>query len=124
MLYDVNFDDVDLTVRLKAVAGDLDRGGGLVWRAKDKNNYYIARYNPLENNFRVYKVENGQRTQFQSADTPGDTEWHTLNVTMAGTRIMCYLDGKPYLQVDDSTFPGLARSASGPKPMPKPILMI
>ena len=67
-----HFKDFDLSVRLKAVAGELDQGGGVVWRAKDKNNYYIARYNPLEDNFRVYKVEGGKRTQFASAKTPGD----------------------------------------------------
>src|SRR5579872_2825738 len=31
--------DVQLSVKFKAVAGMLDQGGGLVWRAKDKNNY-------------------------------------------------------------------------------------
>ncbi len=99
------YKDLDLSVRLKAVAGELDRGGGLVWRAKDKDNYYIARYNPLEDNFRVYKVEAGKRTQFQSAKVPGDTKWHTLRVTMSGTKITCYLDGKKLLEADDSTFP-------------------
>jgi hypothetical protein len=99
------FKDVDITVRLKAVAGELDRGGGLVWRARDKDNYYIARYNPLEDNFRVYKVEAGKRTQFQSAKVPGDTKWHTLRVTMSGTRITCYLDGTKQLEADDPTFP-------------------
>ncbi len=96
--------DVDIRVRLKAVAGELDRGGGLVWRAKDKDNYYIARYNPLEDNFRVYKVQAGKRTQFQSARTLGDTKWHTLRVTMTGTKIACYLDGMKYLEADDATF--------------------
>jgi hypothetical protein len=96
--------DLDLSVRLKAVAGDLDRGGGLVWRAKDKANYYIARYNPLEDNFRVYKVQDGKRTQFQSASIPGDTNWHTLRVTMTGARITCYFDGTKRLEAEDSTF--------------------
>src|SRR5271165_2457821 len=63
-----SYKDLDLSVRLKAVAGKNDQGGGLVWRAKDAKNYYIARYNPLEDNFRVYKVVDGKRTIFQSAD--------------------------------------------------------
>ena len=100
-----HFTDVDFSVRLKAVAGELDQGGGVVWRAKDKNNYYIARYNPLEDNFRVYKVEAGKRTQFASAKVPGDKKWHTLRVTMVGARITCYLDGTKYLEAEDSTFP-------------------
>lgn len=100
-----NYKNIDMSVRLKAVAGKLDQGGGLVWRAKDKDNYYIARYNPLEDNFRVYKVEKGKRTMFQSAKTPGDNAWHSLRVTMAGTKITCFLDGKKHLEADDSAFP-------------------
>ncbi len=97
--------DVDLRVRLKAVSGVNDQGGGLVWRARDAQNYYIARYNPLEDNFRVYKVENGERTLFKDAKVPGDKAWHTLRVTMKGSKIACYLDGKLYLEADDATFP-------------------
>jgi hypothetical protein len=95
---DTSFQDLDLSVRLKAVAGEVDRGGGLVWRAKDAKNYYIARYNPLEDNFRVYKVEGGKRTQFASVKVPGDTDWHTLRVVMRGDRIRCTLDGGHALQ--------------------------
>lgn len=104
-----SYKDLDLSVRLKAVAGKNDRGGGLVWRAKDAKNYYIARYNPLEDNFRVYKVEAGKRTMFADAKVPGDTAWHTLRVTMSGPKIACYLDGKKYLDADDSTFPDAGR---------------
>ncbi len=106
---DTNYQDVDLSVKLKAVAGEVDRGGGLVWRAKDAKDYYIARYNPLEDNFRVYKVEGGKRTQFQDAKVPGDAAWHTLRVTMVGDRIRCMLDGKPLLDVADRTFPAAGK---------------
>lgn len=100
-----SYQDLDLSVRLRAVAGELDRGGGLVWRARDARNYYVARYNPLEDNVRVYKVEAGKRTQFRSADVPGDTKWHTLRVTMTGPKIVCWLDGTRYLEAEDTTFP-------------------
>jgi hypothetical protein len=101
-----SYQDLDLSVRLRAVAGELDRGGGLVWRARDRRNYYIARFNPLENNFRVYKVEDGKRTQFQSATIPGDQKWHTMRVTMTGNRITCYLDGTKHIEAEDATFTG------------------
>src|SRR5262249_41880044 len=96
--------DVDLSVRLKAVAGETDQGGGVVWRAKDKGNYYLARYNPLEDNFRVYKVENGKRSMFQNADIKATPGWHTLRATMKGNAIECYYDGKKYLEHKDTTF--------------------
>jgi hypothetical protein len=101
-----NAKDVGLTVKLKAVEGKSDQGGGLVWRAKDAKNYYIARYNHLEDNYRVYKVVNGRRSQpFQNADIKHHDGWTTLRVTMRGDHIVCYLDGKKYLDVRDSTFP-------------------
>jgi hypothetical protein len=101
-----SYTDLELSVQLKAIAGEIDRGGGVVWRARDAKNYYIARYNPLEDNFRVYKVVDGQRTQLQTADVPRIPGWRTLRVTMAGQKIECYLDGKKYLEAYDGTFPG------------------
>lgn len=98
--------DVDLSVRLKAVAGKDDQGGGLVWRAGDKDNYYLARYNPLEDNYRLYKVENGKRTMFKNADIKATPGWHTLRITMKGKHMMCYYDGEKKLEADDATFAG------------------
>ena len=103
---DTDAKDVDLSVRMKAIAGELDRGGGLVWRARDAKNYYLARYNPLEDNYRVYKVQDGKRTLFQSVDIEHTDGWHTLRVTMEGDHIQCYYDGKKYLDVKDTTFTG------------------
>ncbi len=99
--------DLDLTVRLKAREGRIDQGGGLVWRAKGHHDYYVARYNPLEDNFRVYKVVGGRRTMLQSASPKVDHQaWHTMRVTMVGAHIDCYLDGERLLSVDDRTFQG------------------
>jgi hypothetical protein len=103
---DTNAKDVDISVKLKAIAGELDQGGGLVWRAKDARNYYIARFNHKENNFRVYKVVDGKRSQpFQNADAKHHDGWTIVRVTMKGDHIECYLDGKKYLDVRDTTFP-------------------
>jgi hypothetical protein len=104
-----NFRYVDVSVQMKAVAGRTDQGGGLVWRARDGKNYYIARYNPLENNFRVYKVVNGARTELKSATIVRSDGWHTLRVTMTGDHIECFYDGKKYLDVRDSTFTDAGR---------------
>lgn len=99
-----SYRDLDLSVRIKAVAGETDQGGGIVWRAKDKDNYYIARYNPLEPNLRLYKVEDGKRTQLDHADAPGDHGWHTLRITMKGREVLGYLDGRKLLEAEDETF--------------------
>ncbi len=91
-------------MRLFAVEGVDDQGGGVVWRARDGRNYYIARFNPLEDNFRVYHVVNGVRTQLQSADVKRTPGWHALRVRHVGDHISCELDGKELLDVKDRTF--------------------
>lgn len=103
---ETSYGDVDISLKFKAVAGEIDQGGGPVWRAQDAKNYYIARYNPLEDNYRVYKVVDGRRhRQLQSADIEDyDPGWHTLRVTMQGDHIQCYYDGAKYLDVKDQTF--------------------
>jgi hypothetical protein len=100
-----NYLDVDLRVSFKAVAGKIDQGGGLVWRYKNAKNYYICRMNPLENNFRLYKVVDGKRTQLGSVDvnTPAG-KWHTLRIVQEGNRIQCYLNDKMQLESKDETF--------------------
>lgn len=100
-----SYADVDVSVQLRAVKGRIDQGGGVVWRAKDARNYYIARYNPLEDNYRVYTVKDGKRRQLQSATVRADHRaWHTLRITMSGDHIECFLDGDKHLDVRDETF--------------------
>jgi hypothetical protein len=106
VLDDGKYKDLELSVQFKAMRGKNDQGGGLVWRYQDANNYYIARMNPLEDNFRVYKVVAGKRVQLESKEglkVPAG-EWHTIKVEQKGDRLECYLDGKKYLEAKDSTF--------------------
>ena len=94
--------DVEIKLSLKAVTGKVDQGGGPVWRYQDANNYYIARVNPLEDNFRVYKVIDGQRVQLATADVRAAMgDWHTLRVVHRGQHIQCSLNGKLLLDVND-----------------------
>ncbi len=45
---DTNIKDGFIEVKFKAVAGSQDRAAGIVWRARDANNYYVTRANALE----------------------------------------------------------------------------
>ncbi len=107
---DTRYKDLELEVKFKPVKGREDRGGGPVWRFIDANNYYICRANPLESNFRVYKVVNGVRKMMQSArvEIPSGV-WHSLKVVMKGNHIQCWYDGKKYLDVVDNTFPNAGK---------------
>lgn len=102
-----SFEDIDLTVKVKAVSGEEDQGGGPIWRCKDENNYYICRFNPLEGNYRVYKVVNGRRKQLDSVkvETQAD-RWYAIRITMVNDRIVCYLDRKKLLHANDDAIRG------------------
>ncbi len=98
--------DVEMSVDILANSGNEDKGGGLVWRYIDNNNYYIVRFNPLEDNYRFYKVENGRRIQLASAGhiRLPEGKWFTVKVVMKGNKVTCYLNGKKYLEKTDNTF--------------------
>ncbi|HSW47072.1 MAG TPA: PepSY domain-containing protein [Phycisphaerae bacterium] len=99
------YKDLNVSVKIRGNTGADDQGGGLIWRCKDENNYYLCRINPIENNYRVYKVVDGKRTVLQSVDfeTPAG-QWFTLRVRMKGNEIACYCNGKKWLEVKDDTF--------------------
>lgn len=106
--------DADISVRFKAVSGKKDQAAGLVWRYRDKDNYYIVRANALENNVVLYKVQNGKRedlplkgegrTYGKTAKVP-PMQWNTLRVTAAGNLFTVYLNGAKLYEVEDATFP-------------------
>ena len=81
------------------------RAGGLVFRLRDPNKYYIVRANALENNYRLYHVVSGRRSQFAGANfkvTSG--EWHELRIEAVGNKIACYYDGSKKIEATDDTF--------------------
>jgi hypothetical protein len=97
--------DLEVSVSFKAVKGDVDQGGGLVWRYQDPQNYYVARMNPLETNFRLYKVVDGKRIQLASADklkVPIGA-WHSIKIRHVGDHIMCFLDDQKVVDERDNT---------------------
>jgi hypothetical protein len=97
--------DVNLSVRVFANGGREDQGGGLVWRAQNQSNYYVTRWNPLEDNVRIYHVKDGVRTMLQTAKVivePG--AWHLLAVRALGGDLRVMFDGKEILAIEDTTF--------------------
>ncbi len=102
---DTHYKDLEIEVMVKAGAGKEDQGGGPIWRVFDADNYYIARWNPLEDNFRVYFVKEGRRKQIASASVKADPgTWHEIEIEHEGNRIEASLDGKKMIEVVDSTF--------------------
>ena len=95
----------EIEVRFKAVKGEEDQGGGVIWRALDKDNYYIARFNPLEDNFRLYTVRNGHRKTLADARIALSAgRWHSLRIVQNGKHYEGYLDRKKLLDGTDGLF--------------------
>lgn len=93
VIENTDYGDLELEVKFKAVSGDEDQGGGPIWRYQDPDN------------FRVYKVANGNCKQLDSAHlkiTPG--ELHTIKIINNGDKILCCYDDRFYLEVKDNTF--------------------
>lgn len=97
--------DLDVEVAFKAVSGKGDMGGGLIWRARDDRNYYLARANPLEQNIRAYVVIGGVRRMLGNADRtiPVD-RWHRLRVVARGDRFQVWYDDQAVLDLRNDTF--------------------
>jgi hypothetical protein len=106
--------DVRVSVKFKPVSGKVDQAAGIVWRYRDKDNYYIVRANALENNVVLYKVESGKRTDLKpsgaglfaygkKASVP-QGQWSELRLTATGKRFEVALNGEHLFTVEDETF--------------------
>jgi hypothetical protein len=101
------FADGYVEVKFKPVMGEDDQAGGIIWRWKDGDNYYVARANALENNVSLYYTQNGRRTTIKYAEAPVATDrWHTLRVEFVGARIAVSLDAKRYIDEEDTHITG------------------
>jgi hypothetical protein len=110
---DTSIKDGFVEMKFKAVAGSQDRAAGIVWRAKDANNYYVTRANALEDNVVLYKTVNGVRSPLDivgrkggygiDVKVPANT-WHSLRIDFKGSRFRVSFNGRQAFEVEDSTF--------------------
>jgi hypothetical protein len=100
------FADGSISTQIKAVGGEADQGGGIVWRVQDRNNYYAARYNPAAGNLTVFKVENGAATAIASAEGKVEGEWVKLTVEASGAHFKVTVGDSLSAEGDDATFAG------------------
>jgi hypothetical protein len=102
---DSSLKDGFVEVKFKAISGREDQAAGLVWRARDANNYYVARANALENNVTLYHTINGRRTEKKriSVTVPAN-QWQTLRVDVQGNHFTVSLNGQKAVDWDDDTF--------------------
>jgi hypothetical protein len=103
--------DGEVSVRMKPVSGHDVQAGGIVWRYRDENNYYLARANAVDKNVQVFKVENGRRVPLLAGvrhDIPLNG-WSILKVWVRGNRFQVFMDHRRILQGQDDTFTGTGK---------------
>jgi hypothetical protein len=108
ILNNMSLRDGEVSVRIKPVSGHEVKGGGIVWRYRDENNYYLARASSTEKNVAVYKVQNGQHIPLLGMarhEIPAN-DWSILKVVVRGSRFQVYLDHRRILQGWDNTYTG------------------
>jgi hypothetical protein len=102
---DTKLKDGFVEVKFKSISGKEDQAGGVVWRLKDANNYYVARANALEDNVTIYDTMNGRRTERKRTNMKVATnQWHTLRVDFQGGHFTVTFDGKKAIEWDDEKF--------------------
>jgi hypothetical protein len=97
--------DLALSVRCRAISGNVDQACGLVFRFRNARHYYVARANALENNVRLYRVVRGRRWQIAGWDgrVPGG-RWNALRVQAERERITVWWNGERVIEARDRTF--------------------
>lgn len=100
------FSAVDVSVDFMPLSGRMDASGGVVFRAKDAENYYIVRANALEDNFRLYYFKEGSRYEIASATVmpPPLKHFSTLRIVAQGDHMRAYLNGKLLIDHHDTLF--------------------
>ena len=110
---DEKIKDGFVEVKFKPVNGKEDQAGGIVFRFKDANNYYIVRANALEDNVVLYKTVDGKRSSLQvkgrtfgyGVDTKVPSrKWSTLRVEFRSDVFKVFFNGKALFEVEDETF--------------------
>ena len=99
--------DFVATLRFKPVSGTREQAGGLMFRAQDATDYFVARASALDGTVKLYRMIGGRRSQLASKEakvTAG--RWHDLRVRAVEKRIEVFLDRVPVLSFDD---PGIVR---------------
>jgi len=109
--------DVTLAARVKVLGGEVDQAAGLIWRVRDKSNYYGVLASAADRRLRLFRMVDGQGSLIASApvDMANQLErraplpsrgWYSLRVDVDGDRVVVRFGERRAIEARDSTFPG------------------
>ena len=87
---------------------------GIVYGYQDARNYYYVLFNGEPDETAIYQLEDGVRTRLDgySGRTLEDGNYHHVEVTRTGGKVMVYYDSRKILDASDNTF-GIGKIAVG-----------
>ncbi len=86
-------------VKIKPLAGNIDRAGGIAVAIKNIDNYFVLRTNALEGNVVLFEYRNGRRFALVNVRKKVETGvWHSLSVEIEGDTLKGYLNGEQMLE--------------------------
>jgi hypothetical protein len=95
-------DNLEVTIRFKAVSGSLDQSAGIAVQLTTPDDYYVACASVMGQDVRIYRVANGKFLELARANASVTLkEWHTLALKVDGDRFLVALDGLPTLAATD-----------------------
>src|SRR5262245_637484 len=96
-----SFTDGEISMRFKLVSGQLDQCAGILFNLKPNGDYLTVRFNGKEDNLVLWTFNKGKRS-FVKRGTENMplamNQWHTMKITVAGTQLQGYLNGKLLLE--------------------------
>jgi len=96
--------DLDATLRFELVSGTHEQAAGLVLRAQDANDYYVAKASAKDGSVRLYRMAGGRRAELGNKKVPLKTgEQYALRVIAKQDRFEVFLDDKSLFKVTDAS---------------------
>lgn len=107
--------EVDVVVLIRPVSGEQAQAGGLVWRAQNKQNFYVLLLDAKAEQLAVYRVQAGRPAPLPIAGEDRKyaarvklerDRWYQLRVRATGRRFEIFIDNGKRFEVEDGTFAG------------------
>jgi hypothetical protein len=100
-----DFQNGEISVRFKMVAGQLDSCAGILFNLKPNGDYLTVRFNGKEDNVVLWTFKQGKRSFVKKGTENVKLErntWNELKIAVSGTQLQASLNGKHLL---DYTLP-------------------
>jgi hypothetical protein len=99
--------DGAVEVKFKSLSGKRARAGGVIFRFKGPESYYVARANAKEHNVNLYLFDGGRRQEVIVVKSlVAHKQWHTLRAEFQGKHIKVIMDGKTMIDLEDDQISG------------------